>query len=423
MIKSSYPIEKLLGLDYYTTESPGTGGILKKNPEDFRVDELYGDIKTGTGPYLICELEKMNWDLQKAVKEISKVLGISYRRIGWAGTKDKRAVTKQLISIYNINEEDIADLRIKDISLKAVGKANNQISLGELKGNEFEIKIRDTDTDNATPVLNEISSLSAEGGIPNYFGIQRFGATRPVTHLTGFEILKGDYREAVKTYISFSCGYESEETEIARSHYRECEDVKETLAIMPLHLRYERAMLHHLVEKPGDYKGALKVTPPKLLSMFVSALQSWIFNKALSRRLEIGRLNELIVGDRIIFEGGREDVVTDDNIRSARVHMKRGRCVPAIFMPGSERFDPMGETDFFIAEILEEYGIGKDNFRQASEITEAAFRGTSRSAPIRTKFGWELSGNSIELKFSLPPGTYATTICREIMKSDPVQMV
>ena len=99
MMKSEYPIEILLGMDYYSTGCSGTGGVLKKTPEDFRVNELYGDIKMSGGPYLICELEKTNWDLQRAVKEISKVLGISHRRIGWAGTKDKRAVTKQLISI------------------------------------------------------------------------------------------------------------------------------------------------------------------------------------------------------------------------------------------------------------------------------------------------------------------------------------
>ncbi len=422
MMKSEYQIEILLGMDYYATESPGTGGVLKKNPADFLVGEIYGDIKMSGGPYLICELEKTNWDLQRAVKEISKVLGISHRRIGWAGTKDKRAVTKQLISIYNISKEEIEKIRLKDIELKVLGNANSQISLGDLKGNGFGITIRDIDAEDPKDILGEVSSLSADGGIPNYFGIQRFGATRPVTHLTGFEILKGDFREAVKTYISFSCGYEQEETETARKHYRECEDAKQTLALMPDNLRYERAMLHHLIEEPEDYRGALKVTPPRMLSMFVSAAQSWIFNKALSRRLENGGLNEILVGDRIIFEGGREDTVTEENIRTAKVHMKRGRCVPAIYMPGSEKYEPAGDTDTFIAALLEEHGIDSENFRQASEVTETAFRGASRAASIRTKLGYEIQNNTIKLDFELPPGTYATTLCREIMKVDPEKM-
>lgn len=423
MIKSEYPLEILLGMDYYATDCAGTGGILKKTPADFRVNELYDDIRMTGGPYVICELEKTNWELQKAVKEISKALGISHRRIGWAGTKDKRAVTRQLISIYAVREEDVAGIRIKDISLRVIGNANSQISLGELKGNSFGITIRDIETADPSPVLEEVSSAAEEGKIPNYFGIQRFGATRPVTHLTGFDILKGDYREAVKTYISFSCGHEPEETETARKTYLETEDPKETLAIMPTHLRYERAMLHRLIEKPEDYEGALKVTPPKLLSMFVSAAQSWIFNRALSRRLETAALNEPVAGDRIIFEGGREDIVTEENIRTARVHMKRGRCVPGIFVPGSGRFEPAGEIDLYIAGLLEEHGITAEGFKRASELTETAFRGSSRAASIRTKLSWEVSGDSIDLEFSLPPGTYATTLSREIMKCGPEKMV
>lgn len=423
MIKSEYPIELLLGMDYYATGGQGTGGILKKSPGDFRVDEIYGDIKMTGGPYLICELEKTNWDLQKAVKEISKVLGVSHRRIGWAGTKDKRAVTKQFISIYGVSREEIGNIRIKDISLKVVGEANSQISLGDLKGNNFDITISDIDPEDPSPVLEEVSGTSAKGGIPNYFGIQRFGAMRPVTHLTGFRILRGDYREAVRTYVGFSCGFEPEETEEARKRYRETEDARETLAIMPNHLRYERAMLHRLVEKPGDYESALKVTPPRLLSMFVSAAQSWLFNKALSRRLETGGLNEPVVGDRIIFEGGREDTVTRENIRTAAVHMKRGRCAPAIFVPGTGSFEPAGETDIYIAELFAEQGIDNESFKRASNFTETAFRGASRAASIRTDLKWKVAGNSIELEFSLPPGTYATTLSREIMKAGPEKMI
>ena len=423
MMKSEYPIETFLGMDYYVTGTPGTGGVLKKTPSDFVVGEIYGDIKMTGGPYLICELEKTNWDLQKAVKEISKVLGVSQRRIGWGGTKDKRAVTRQLISIYGVIEEDVENIRIKDISLKVAGHANSQISLGDLKGNDFAITIRDIEAADPIPVLEEVSSASSAGKIPNYFGIQRFGATRPVTHLTGFDILKGDFREAVKTYVSFSCGNEPEETETARKHYLDTEDVRETLAIMPTHLRYERAMLHHLIEEPGDYEGALKVTPPKLLSMFVSAAQSWLFNKALSRRLEAGGLDEPLAGDRLIFEGGREDIVTGDNIGTAKVHMRRGRCAPAIFMPGSEEFRPAGDTDRYIAELLDESRITPESFGLAAEITGTAFRGALRAASIRTDMKYEVSGDSVGLEFSLPPGTYATTLSREIMKADPEKMV
>lgn len=423
MMKSEYPLESFLGMEYYATDSPGTGGTLKSVPEDFRVDEIYGDIKMTGGPYLICELEKKNWDLQKAVREISKVLGISHRRIGWAGTKDKRAVTRQLISLYGIGEDEIQGIRIRDISLKVIGRANSQLSLGDLKGNRFSVLIRDTGGSDPGVTLEDVAAHSEAGLVPNYFGIQRFGAMRPSTHLTGFAILRGDFKEAVRTYVGYSCGKEPEETEAAREEYSKNEDPASALAIMPAHLRYERAMLHHLVESPRDYEGALRATPPKILSMFVSAVQSFIFNMALSRRMEIAGLDEPIVGDRLLFEGGREDIVTDSNIKTAAVHMRRGRCLPGIFMPGSESYEPAGEIDLCVFRLMEEHGIDAECFGRASVFTKSAFRGSSRAAAIKTQIAWQMPGDCVKLEFELPPGTYATTICREIMKADPEKMV
>ena len=143
MMKSPYKTEQILGMEYYLTDSSGVGGILRKEPSDFIVNEIFADIKLTGGPHLICELKKTNWELQRAAKEISKRLGISYKRISWGGTKDKRAVSTQLISVYGVKPEDIEKVHLKDIELKPLGFARMQMSLGDLKGNEFEIKISD----------------------------------------------------------------------------------------------------------------------------------------------------------------------------------------------------------------------------------------------------------------------------------------
>ncbi len=120
MRESPYPLEQLLGMRYYGTDTPGTGGRLRALPEDFIVDEIPGDIGT-EGRFLICRLKKKGWDQQRAVKEIAKRLGISYKRIGFAGTKDKHAVTSQLVSIEGITAEEIEQVRIRDITLEPVG--------------------------------------------------------------------------------------------------------------------------------------------------------------------------------------------------------------------------------------------------------------------------------------------------------------
>ena len=144
MKQSTYPLELLLGMKYYASDTEGIGGRLRMDPEDFIVEEIPLGKKGGTsGPYLICRLTKTNWELQHAIKEIAKRLGISHRRIGWAGTKDRNAITRQLISLYNITAEQVAGVHLKDIILEPLLNSNEGLSLGDLLGNRFEITIRD----------------------------------------------------------------------------------------------------------------------------------------------------------------------------------------------------------------------------------------------------------------------------------------
>lgn len=140
MIKSPYPLELELGLSWYRTDAPGIGGRLRREPEDFIVEEI-AEHPLSSGPYLICQLTKRNWDQQRAIREIANRLAISHQRIGFAGTKDKRAVTTQYISIHKIRSEQITDLQIKDMQITPLGYSEHQLSLGDLNGNKFKITI------------------------------------------------------------------------------------------------------------------------------------------------------------------------------------------------------------------------------------------------------------------------------------------
>lgn len=181
----------------YITKTEGIGGTIKYYCEDFDVSEISYFNSNSNGKYLIAELEKKNWDLNHCIKIISNKLNISYKRIGFAGTKDKRAVTRQKISIYNINKEKLESISIKDIHLKYLGYSNKKIEIGDLIKNKFEINIRFLKYNKQKTKLlienitNEIISI---GGVPNYYGIQRFGDKREITHLIGYYILKRDYK-------------------------------------------------------------------------------------------------------------------------------------------------------------------------------------------------------------------------------------
>lgn len=423
MKPSTFPLERDLGIQWYASDAEGIGGSLRTTAEDFLVEEIPRDRKQTSGPFLICRLTKKNWELQHAVKEIAKRLGVSHRRIGWAGTKDRNAVTVQWISLYDVTPEQAAAVSLKDITLEPLTRSNEGLSLGDLQGNRFDIIIRHPDPTDLHDRVRSVSETVA-AGVPNYFGLQRFGAIRPVTHRVGEWILKGDYERAVLTYVGMEFPGEPEDIRAIRLAFSATRDPVPALRSLPVQMNFERAMLHHLVECPGDYAGALQVLPPKLLSMFVSAFQSYLFNRALSRRIDDGyTLNDPQDGDRLLFANGRTDTVTAVNRGSAAIHLKRGRCTIALFMPGKEKFEARTPGEQATETLLAEYGISPGDFARASVFVRTNYEGAWRPVGLRAVIQSAIGEESLRLRFTLPPGHYATTVCREFMKADPVRMI
>ncbi|OPX73594.1 MAG: putative tRNA pseudouridine synthase D [Methanoregulaceae archaeon PtaB.Bin152] len=422
MRESPYPLEHDLGMRWYASDTPGIGGRLRVWAEDFLVEEV--SPRPGTeGPYLVCRLTKKEWELQRAVREIAKALSISHRRIGWTGTKDKHAVTSQLISLYGVNEEDLGRVRLKDLEIVPVGRSREPLLLGAHMANRFTITIRDTTSPDLASEFADVTAACGRG-IPNYFGIQRFGVIRPITHLVGAHILNGDFEAAVGCYVGMACPDEPADVQHAREAYADGKDPLLALRSLPVPLTYERSMLHHLVSHPGDFRGALLCLPPKLLSMFVSAFQSYLFNMALSARME--RLPDFFLpepGDRLLFSNGREDVVTAANQGAARLQVERGRCRVAIMMPGSLPHRGSGADDQVIDTLLAERHIVPESFSRASSLVGTRYDGALRPVSLATEVTGAITGTDLTLSFSLQPGQYATTVCREYMKADPRAMI
>lgn len=424
MRQSTFPLERDLGMRYYASDADGIGGRLRASPSDFIVDEIPLEGKGGdVGPFLICRLTKTNWELQHAVKEIAKRLGISHRRIGWAGTKDRNAITTQWISIYNVTADQVKAVQLKDIVLEPLRNANEALALGQLAGNRFGLVIRDADPEGLASRVESVTA-AVKDGVPNYFGLQRFGAIRPVTHTVGEWILRDDYEQAVLTYIGLPFPSENEGVRATRQAFLDTRDPAPALKNFPVQMNYERAMLQHLHNTPGDYAGALRELPPKLLSMFVSAYQSYIFNCALSQRFDKGNnLSVPVPGDHLVFANGRTDTVTGANAGAAAIHIGRGRCSIALFMPGREPAGGSAPKEPVMDALLAEHGITPADFARASRFVETKFEGAYRPISLKTEIASSISGTDVHLNFTLPPGHYATTVCREYMKADPVRMI
>jgi tRNA pseudouridine13 synthase len=228
----------------------------------------------------------------------------------------------------------------------------------------------------------------------------------------------------VLCYIGEAFPGETAEVKCARSSFITSGDVQAAIREFPLPLSYERSMLHHLAGQPGDYRGALAILPPKILSLFVSAYQSWLFNRALSERIrDGGTLVDPVPGDRLVFLTGREDRVTTGNIGNARLQLQRGRCRIAIRMPGCRTGGPASGDQAVMERLLDEDGIRNEDFCSVRDLVNTRFEGASRPVSLATEVCAVAEEDKVRLSFPLPPGQYATTICREYMKADPRAMV
>jgi tRNA pseudouridine13 synthase len=444
-------IDKLLGIDVYATETPGIGGVIRQSVDDFAVEEVLVDGSRariekagesqvlGASPsrrrYLLCVLVKRNWDTFIVIKNIAKQLGISQNQISIAGIKDAKAVTAQHVTIEHGSMEDVSRINVKDIEVRPVGYFRDKLSPYYLLGNNFNVRIKAINHPESTiekRITGTIRELEAIGGIPNFFGHQRFGTTRPITHLVGKAIVKGDFEEAVMLFLAQPSVYEHPSSRQARRELHLRQDFKQALQNFPKQLRYERLMLSHLVEKPDDFIGAFKRLPIKLQALFVQAYQSYLFNRFLSERIRNGfALNTAEVGDYMvnversglpmIKTGKMADAAT---LAETNESIKTGKMRIALPLVGIKQRFSQGVMGQIEKQILEAEGIKTENFK-IDAIPMISGRGELRAivSPIKnfrvhniSRIADNLKEHQAELEFMLLRGSYATVLLREIMK-------
>ena len=239
-----------VGILRFMTNKNGIGGRIKQDAEDFFVNEI-ANIDLNEGNYLIIKVKKKNWDTMNLARVLSNILGISQKRIYYAGTKDKRAIAIQYFSIKNANEEIVEKLkssRLRDVEIEIVGKSRKAVNLGNLLGNEFSIKIVDVNTNEIEEKIEAIKRELMEKGTPNFFGLQRFGSIRYITHEVGKMIVKGKFEDAFWIYVAKPFEGESKEVKKIREELWNTKDEKFGLRELPKHLRYERSLLQKLRE-------------------------------------------------------------------------------------------------------------------------------------------------------------------------------
>lgn len=179
-----------------TADLPGTGGTIKEHLEDFIVEEIPAYTPSGQGEHLYLWIEKRDMGGEYFQRQIAQRLGISIGEIGMAGLKDRRAVTRQWVSVPSGSEPRLGQLDSEGIKVLEVNRHSNKLRPGHLHGNRFSVLIRNPQ--NATN-LTDISSRIKAFGLPNYYGAQRFGHESE-TLQTGWKLLHGE-RVAVGRFM------------------------------------------------------------------------------------------------------------------------------------------------------------------------------------------------------------------------------
>ena len=390
-------IDKELGISVYTTKSSSIQGKIKQNENDFLVKEVLSekaissfDNLDGHGVYL---LKKSGIDTNHALIDIEKRYGLLLKSLG---LKDANAKTEQYVYTYK-KLNSLEEYNGKKYSAQRLGFVQKPISKKDMLGNYFEIQISD--------LTESLPSFTNGEKILNFFGYQRFGSKRPITHLVGKSIVKGDYEEALEYLLSFSSKYDSEKNNEMRKLISERKSELEVIELLPYSMDIERNLLRQL-SKDNDPKRAVRSIPLALRRFYIQAYQSFLFNKTLSLAYEF---------EEELFLPTTDDVCFDKNSILGKFENEPTQKL-AIPLVGHSYYKK-SRFDYYIKKILDEELLTPKDFF-IKDFQEISVDGGFRNASINY-LNFEIDENMI--KFQLSRGSYATIVLREILKpSNPL---
>jgi tRNA pseudouridine13 synthase len=339
-----------------TAALPGIGGRLRARLEDFEVEELPAYQPAGDGEHVWVWIEKRDLTTPMAAARLATAAGVPERDVGWAGMKDRRAVTRQWLSLpHGGNPAALDGLDDGGLRVLQVTRHKNKLRTGHLAGNRFALVVRDVDGDADTAATRARAILDVlAAGAPNWYAEQRFG--------------------------------------------RDGDNAERGLA---------------LIRAKGRGPGA-----PRQRRFLVSAFQSYLFNRWLCERLADGLIADVLAGDLLQKRGsGGMFFSTEPEVDRAR--LAAGEIVVTGPMFGAAMRSPPDGSPSHAREaaLLGSLGLGPADFHPLRAIAEGARRHATvlpGNPSVETLV--EDGSRAVRVSFSLPPGAYATAILREIQK-------
>lgn len=323
---------------------PRGSGVLRAAVEDFDVTEVLPFAPEGEGEHVFVRVEKRGTNTDWVAGRLARLAGVPPRDVGYAGLKDRNAVTRQWFSVGLAGrpEPDWGALESPELRVLEARRHRRKLRRGALRGNRFRLVVRDIDGDPAE--LEMRLRRLGPAGMPNYFGEQRFG--NHGSNLAAADAVLGGQRS------------------------------------------------------PGRHRRGL----------IISAVRSFLFNEVLARRVEEETWDRALPGDLLqpdgshaVFPAAEIDTALQDRAERQEIH-------PTGPLWGVPRIRPAGR------ELEIEEGVVRDHPEWAAGLERLSVEGDRRALRARVEdLAWSLGDRTLELAFTLPAGSYATCLVRELL--------
>ncbi|WP_305041971.1 tRNA pseudouridine(13) synthase TruD [Geoalkalibacter sp.] len=394
---------------YLSNHFPGTGGRIKETPEDFIVEELPLYLPCGSGEHLYLEIEKEGLTTLELLRRLARAFDLRERDLGYAGLKDARARTRQWVSLPGVRREQLEGRQIPGARVLRADYHRNKLRLGHLAGNHFRIRVREVPAE-ALETARDVLHVLEQVGVPNFFGVQRYGALHN-SHLIGRALLAGDFAEAARQIIGDPEMIREPRWQQAARCFRDG-DLAATLASLPGSHADERRLVSAL-HAGRDARAAVLAFPRRKLRLFLSACQSWLFDRLVAMRL--ASLDSLWPGDLAYLHGKGACFAVEDAAKE-QPRAERFEISPTGPLYGVKVRLAGGQAGLLEESLLASTGLSLESFRLPDGLTMEGER-----RPLRVPLGQPSATHAdgvLHVEFSLPRGSYATSVLRELMKTE-----
>lgn len=381
---------------------------LKCVPEDFQVDEIVR-LQPGGGRFAFYELTKTSLGTPEAVDAVVERWNLSRRQVGFAGLKDRHALTRQFVTIEGGPRQN---LRQTNFELAYRGQVGRPIQARDIEANRFAIVLRDLSAGELAAARQAVAEVAASG-VANYFDEQRFGSLGESGEFIGKPWCLGNYERALWLALAepnvHDRPVEREQKQILRDHWGNWLECKNRLE-----RSHRRSIVTFLADKPGDFKRALALVRQDLRSIWLAAFQSDLWNRMLA-----GLLRRVCRPEQLVeYEIGPRRVAFFRQLDPQQQAQLDALDLP---LPSARTRWTEGVARELAEEVLAEEGMEPRELRvkypRDSFFSKGDRRTIFRPAETQSEAGEDElypGKQKLTLRFLLPRGSYATIVVKRI---------